>query len=192
LNRLPVIVGFGGINPAGRSSGHHGYRRLVFDQLSSEKKTSTLQSLAALMNCEADAGHILPNTLIRKITDNLFDPAYYRANKQGALNSLSSEPLTFSIRKSQLPESVPSSWTVVPLDDGNVKVTTDQPLDVLFPDGRASKVNSAGQLPSGFNPEALYQSRSHPRGSAVDSLWCLRRHLFPWNPLGASSGSSTG
>ncbi|HNF09694.1 MAG TPA: hypothetical protein PLX36_10580, partial [Pseudomonadales bacterium] len=31
--RLPVIVGFGGINPAGRSSFHHGYRRLVLDVL---------------------------------------------------------------------------------------------------------------------------------------------------------------
>jgi len=204
LNRLPVIVGFGGINPAGRSSGHHGYRRLVFDQLSSEKKTSTLQSLAALMNCEADAEHILSNTLIRKITDNLFDPAYYRANKQGALNSLSSEPLTFSIRKSQLPESVPSSWTVVPLDDGNVKVTTDQPLDVLFPDGRASKVNSAGQLPSGFNPEALYQSRSHPRGlqltvfgasDAISSLgipWEQVRDRVPGDQIAVYASSAMG
>ena len=27
-----------------------------------------------------------------------------------------------------------------------------------------SKVSSAGQLPTGFDPGALYQSRSHPRG----------------------------
>ena len=29
----PVIVGFGGVNPAGRSSSHHGYRRMVIDEL---------------------------------------------------------------------------------------------------------------------------------------------------------------
>ena len=27
--KLPVIVGFGGINAAGRSSGHNGYRRMM-------------------------------------------------------------------------------------------------------------------------------------------------------------------
>ena len=59
MTRLPVIVGFGGINPAGRSSGHHSYRRLVFDQLSLEQQQKTLQSLAALMNCDLDEAHIL-------------------------------------------------------------------------------------------------------------------------------------
>ena len=46
MANLPVIVGFGGINPAGRSSFHHGYRRLVFDALSAEKAELTLSSLA--------------------------------------------------------------------------------------------------------------------------------------------------
>mgnify|MGYP000500316381 FL=1 len=50
MSRLPVIVGFGGINPAGRSSAHHAYKRMVIDQLDSNKADSTYQSLAALMN----------------------------------------------------------------------------------------------------------------------------------------------
>ncbi len=37
-------------------------------------------------------------------------------------------------------------------------------MDALFPDYRVSKVSSAGQLPKGFNPGDLYQSRNHPRG----------------------------
>ena len=28
MSRLPVIVGFGGVNAAGRLSAHHGYRRM--------------------------------------------------------------------------------------------------------------------------------------------------------------------
>ena len=34
----------------------------------------------------------------------------------------------------------------------------------MLPDYRPSKVTSAGQLPTGFDPAALYQSRNHPRG----------------------------
>ena len=30
---LPVIVGFGGINGAGRVSGHHAFRRMVYSAL---------------------------------------------------------------------------------------------------------------------------------------------------------------
>lgn len=48
MSHLPLIVGFGGIGPAGRGSGHHAYRRLVFDALSSDDKAATTQSLDAL------------------------------------------------------------------------------------------------------------------------------------------------
>ena len=186
MTRLPVIVGFGGINPAGRSSGHHGYRRLVYDQLSFEQQQKTLQALAALMNCGSDETHILNNTLIRKLSNNLFDPDFYRANKQAMLQPHAEEPLTFLMRKSQLPEQLPAEWQVERYNDQEVKVTTSSALDVLFPDGRASKVNSAGQLPAGFDPEALYQSRSHPRGlqltvfGASDAIQSLG---IPWQTI---------
>ena len=52
--KLPVIVGFGGVNAAGRSSFHHGHNRMIFDVLDSEKQSRTLQSLAALMNSSVD------------------------------------------------------------------------------------------------------------------------------------------
>ena len=38
------------------------------------------------------------------------------------------------------------------------------PLNALLPELRTSKVTSAGQLPTGFDPAALYPSRNHPRG----------------------------
>src|SRR5687768_507117 len=49
VSHLPVIVGFGGINPAGRSSFHHAYRRMVIDHLPQEEARLTLLNLAVLM-----------------------------------------------------------------------------------------------------------------------------------------------
>ena len=76
---LPVIVGCGGINPAGRVSGHHAYRRMVLDALPASKQDRTYKSLAELMGMgnttelSADEKRqICDNTLIRRIEH--FDP----------------------------------------------------------------------------------------------------------------------
>ena len=132
MTRLPVIVGFGGINPAGRSSGHHGYRRLVYDRLASDKQQSTLKALAALMHCGVDEQAILANTLVRKINNNLFDPDHYRANKQAMMTGLQNDPLSFALKKNQLPEQLPPTWTVTELDNQHVQITTTEPLSVYF------------------------------------------------------------
>jgi acetoacetyl-[acyl-carrier protein] synthase len=55
MARLPLIVGFGGINAAGRSSFHHGYRRLVIDALDQSSVDLTLRSLAGVMGLQAGA-----------------------------------------------------------------------------------------------------------------------------------------
>ena len=49
MARLPVITGIGGINPAGRVSFHHSYRRTVIDRLPLKESNETYKSLAALM-----------------------------------------------------------------------------------------------------------------------------------------------
>jgi len=49
MSRLPVIVGFGGYNAAGRSSAHHGFRRTVIESLSVAERQQTLAGLAVLM-----------------------------------------------------------------------------------------------------------------------------------------------
>lgn len=49
MTRLPVIVGFGGYNAAGRSSFHHGFRRMVLDSLPEHEQQETLLGLATLM-----------------------------------------------------------------------------------------------------------------------------------------------
>ncbi|MDH5738285.1 MAG: beta-ketoacyl synthase, partial [Gammaproteobacteria bacterium] len=170
MSRLPVIVGYGGINPAGRSSCLHGYRRLVIDALDQTRSDLTYQSLAALMNLPTDAldaqtkQYILDHTLIRKMESNLFDPCHIIQNKSATMNAPGQVPLSFFLKSSQIPENIPDNWTLRQTEGGMVEVTVEGGLDVLFPTPVALKVNAAGQLPTGFNPEKLYQSRNHPRG----------------------------
>jgi len=186
VTRFPVVVGFGGINPAGRSSGHHGYRRMVFDALDDQAKANTVRSLGALMGIEASEEDALSRTLIRQIEHTLFDPDKYRANRQAHLTADSSTPLTFTLKKNQLPDQIPESWSIRDAAPGMVTVMTTASTEVFFPDFRTSKVNAAGQLPTGFNPEGLYQSRSHPRGlqltvyGASDAILSLG---IPWETV---------
>ena len=76
-------------------------------------------------------------------------------------------PLTFRLRKRQLPETLPAGWTVSPIDDDTVEVQCSEGLAAFIPETRQSRVQAAGQLPTGFEPEKLYASRNHPRGLAM-------------------------
>ena len=49
MSQLPVIVGMGGVNAAGRTSGHQAFRRTVLDALPVEEQERTLIGLAAMM-----------------------------------------------------------------------------------------------------------------------------------------------
>jgi len=76
MRKLAVITAFGGINAAGRSSGHQAFRRIVLDQLSAAEQNGTLASLAQLMGLDgapdndAIKQQILNGTLVRE-WDNL-------------------------------------------------------------------------------------------------------------------------
>nr|WP_305457184.1 hypothetical protein [Photobacterium leiognathi] len=52
MAKLPLIVGLGGINAAGRSSGFHSYKLMVADVLSEQVMQSTWQDLAARMGLD--------------------------------------------------------------------------------------------------------------------------------------------
>ncbi|MFU8814900.1 MAG: beta-ketoacyl synthase [Pseudomonadales bacterium] len=165
--RLPVIVGFGGINGAGRVSFHHAYRRLVIEALDESLRSRTYRSLASLMNLEADAGHadtrayIDAHTLIRKI--EAFDLDNVLCHKSSLLRPDDATSLSFTLARRHLPDHVPPEWQLTQVDDRTVRVCLPE-VNVLFPDRRKSRVSCAGQLPTGFDPGALYQSRNHPRG----------------------------
>ncbi|MAI41522.1 MAG: beta-ketoacyl synthase [Gammaproteobacteria bacterium] len=169
MSRLPIIVGFGGINPAGRSSAHHGYRRLVIDKIEAAKREKTYASLAALMqraqpSTDTEREILLQHTLIRKLEHNLFDADSILLQRSAELNTLSGRQTSFIVKKTQLPGLIPETWNVEAASEAEVKVTIKNELKVLLPDTRISKVHAAGQLPTGFNPESMYQSRNHPRG----------------------------
>lgn len=167
MKKLPVIVGFGGVNPAGRTSMHHAHKRMVHEALSEKEMASTWQDLATLMNINPEQptakSEMLDGTLIRRIEkDSHFDPDAIEIGKRAMLNSDVSS--SFIVKKSHLPETLPDNWRVEEAGNKTVKVTIADNLDAILPDTYKSRVSSAGQLPTGFNPGAMYNSTHHPRG----------------------------
>jgi acetoacetyl-[acyl-carrier protein] synthase len=201
MSQLPVIVGFGGISPAGRSSHHYGYRRLVFDKLSASDQALTLQNLAVLTGAlkhkdgqwldgagtavelagflAVNKQRLLDNTLIRKLENTLFDPAQLPMHTPLALESAEGGIHRFTLAVRKLPSVLPTNWKVASNDGKSCVVEVQGSLEVMVKDSFASPVNTAGQLPTGFAPEALYPARSHPRGlqmtlyAASDALFSL-------------------
>lgn len=163
MSNLPVIVGFGGISPAGRSSFHQGYKRLIFDKLSQAEQQEVLQDLKTITgDRDSDQADLLDKTLIRKIPKTFFDADQVLMNK-GAVVKSGSDVIRFQLRKRYLPTVAPSHWSITEIDAGTVEVSVQGEMELLFPDTRELPVQSAGMLPDGFEPGKLYQSRNHPR-----------------------------
>ncbi|MCP5130945.1 MAG: beta-ketoacyl synthase [Pseudomonadales bacterium] len=167
--RLPVIVGFGGINGAGRASGHHGYHRMVHAALSERQRQRTLEALAALMGPYAlkdgkpREQYILDHTLVRRIELNHFDVDAVNWNQRFPTES-NGHPVSFDIARKNLPAVIPPDWVVTPASVTHVNVKIVGQQDFLLPTQREFEVKAAGQLPTGFEPGKLYPSRNHPRG----------------------------
>jgi len=184
MSHLPIIVGFGGFSAAGRSSGHHAYRRMVIESLPAQDRQETLAGLAVMMGlvkyendqyqdengnsltlAQIETNHgaaVLDGTLIRRIEKTFFDVDAAHWQKNAVLGT-EDESLVFDIRRRDLPEPVPANWQVTDLDDDRVRVSAAGGLEVKFDSYRELPVKSAGQLPRGFNPGALYNSHYHPR-----------------------------
>ncbi|SDL26631.1 beta-ketoacyl synthase [Pseudomonas indica] len=186
MSRLPVIVGFGGYNAAGRSSFHHGFRRTVIDSLDPRARQETLAGLAVMMKlvkvvdgeyrddtgatltpADIEARHaqrILDSTLVRRIEKQYLDvdAAYWQKNVTVA--GVEGAPLTFCVPLKQLPEPVPANWSVESISATEARVTLHESCEFKIESYRSLPVKSAGQLPSGFEPSELYNSRFHPRG----------------------------
>ena len=210
MSRLPVIVGFGGVNPAGRSSLHHSYRRLVIDALPEAKANQTFQALAGLMGLPTNSitaeqkEFILDNTLIRKLGNNLFDADNIPLNRSARLQASQEQPVMLTLKQHQLPEILPPNWTIEQHSGSEITISIREATEVLVPGQLGSKVRTGGQLPSGFDPESLYQSRNHPRGlqltvygasDAVNSLgidWEYLRQKVPGDRISVYASSAMG
>lgn len=208
MSRLPIIIGLGGANPAGRISFNHAYRRMVSIVLKETDKIRTYQSLAAMMGIQdpvseiATQNYIDDHTLIRRIEN--FDPDSIRMHSKATLKGREeNQPLTFKLSKRQLPENLIEGWEVRSIDEETVEITVKN-INVFLENARKSKVSSAGQLPTGFNPGDLYPSRNHPRGlqlavfgasdalhSSGLSLETLKENIEP-DQFAVYSGSAMG
>lgn len=170
MAHLPVITGFGGINPAGRSSFHHGYRRMVFDALQSSQAERTLANLGVMMglgdgqDALENRQAILDGTLIRKIEPAILDADAIDFNQNITLHGNDTTPLVFEMANRHLPDPVPESWRLEAIDERRSRVHVVDKQAFFLPSKRKLKVQSAGQLPSGFDPGANYASHNHPRG----------------------------
>ena len=178
---LPVVVGFGGINGAGRASMHHAFKRMTYSALPQAERSRTLASLAQLMDLASSEGqeqYILDHTLIRRIESNHFDVDNVEWNRKLPTQS-NGQPVNFDVKRSNLPDTIPVDWVVTDKSDGHVNVQIVGEQEFLLPTHREFEVKAAGQLPTGFDPGALYASRNHPRGlqmtvyAASDALGSL-------------------
>lgn len=190
MNRLPVIVGFGGYNAAGRSSFHHAYRRTVLASLDDAKRVSTIVCLATMMKiveyrdgayydkderamsdievAEKYQTTIEHNTLIRRINAEQFDVNNVASVRDIDLNSTSES--SFVVKRRDLPNPAPANWKVETIDDKAVNVTIAGDVSIKMETFRKFDVQSAGILPTGFIPAEQYNSRFHPKGLQLTVL----------------------
>lgn len=207
MSRLPVIVGFGGYNAAGRSSFHHGFRRTVLESMEPTARQETLAGLAVMMKLvkvvegryqDADGNsldlaaieqrfeqQIRQSTLIRRIELQYLDVDAAHCHKSLTISAAGS-PVTFTTLRKQLPEPLPANWSVEELEGGEVRVTLHDSCEFKVDSYRALPVKSAGQLPTGFEPSELYNSRFHPRGlqmSVIAATDAVRSTGLDWQTI---------
>jgi len=185
MTSLPVVIGMGGINAAGRTSFHQGFRRIVIDKLNGEARQETFIGLASLMklttykdgqlfdpqgdeispnDIESKLGQqILDGTLIRKIEKNHFDPDATHWHQRMQI-SPTDKYISFELLAKELPQPTPSAWLITELGDKRVKVEIPEELTVSHDAYRDNPIKAAGQMPTGFEPSTLYNSRYQPRG----------------------------
>ena len=184
--RLPLIVGFGGVGPAGRSSFHHAYRRTVLESLNPDVKQQTLIALAAMMGLvrlqdnklidpegqemsfqafdASIAQQCIDGSLIRRIEPALFDPTQVSGNAVLSIAVANDTDGGLVVSEKSLPPQLAQQCLVESIGDGLVRIKLHENTQIQLETLRALTVQSAGQLPSGFDPAEQYNSRFHPRG----------------------------
>ncbi len=208
MKSLAVIAGFGGINAAGRSSGHHGYRRSIIDVLDQDLAGETIRSLAGLMGIKGaiDAEtrrHILEHTLVRGLEPELLDPRNVHWNCKARL-APGHGPVSFLVAQRDLPSHLPQGWRISANVAGRVRIDVSDDAEILLPVTRALDVSAAGQLPTGFDPKSIYPGRGHPRAvqialfAANDALgslgidWSTLMQHVPPDRVSVYAGSALG
>ena len=203
---LPVIVGFGGFNAAGRSSSHQAFRRMVLESLPINEQHDTIAGLACLMGLVSSQGEIyvdlngteltlaaafeqyrdlvIEGTLVRRIEH--FDSSNLPGHRK--IDFSEQQSAVFTMAKRDLPKELPNDWQTSDLGDGRVEIITsgvDKHL-VTVPYELAAK--AAGQLPTGFDLTKHYNARFHPRGLQMSLLGAsdaIHSMGIPWEKVAA-------
>ena len=203
---LPVIVGFGGFNAAGRSSSHQAFRRMVLESLPINEQHDTIAGLACLMGLVRSQGEIyvdlngteltlaaafeqyrdlvIEGTLVRRIEH--FDSSNLPGHRK--IDFSEQQSAVFTMAKRDLPKELPNDWQTSDLGDGRVEIITsgvDKHL-VTVPYELAAK--AAGQLPTGFDLTKHYNARFHPRGLQMALLGAsdaIHSMGIPWEKVAA-------
>ena len=106
---------------------------------------------------------VFSGTLIRQLDKSLFDHQAIPIHQL-----LQAEPGSeIIIKNSRLASSLPAAWKLEKMEDGRIKAKIEDHHSLLVNSTRQSLVSAAGQLPQGFVPEKLYQSRHHPRSLSM-------------------------
>ncbi len=207
MTALPIIVGMGGINAAGRTSFHQGFRRIVIDKLNAEARQETFVGLATLMNLltsqdgklvdgdgkvvdksdveQRFGAAILAGTLIRKIEHEHFDPDATPWQQKLTMDA-GEQGISFETRARDLPSPLPRTWKITELEDKRVRVDIAGEVEVKLDSTRDNPIKAAGQFPTGFKPASLYNSRYQPRGlqatifGAADAIHSTG---YSWNEI---------
>ena len=203
---LPVIVGFGGFNAAGRSSSHQAFRRMVLESLPINEQHDTIAGLACLMGLVRSQGEIyvdlngteltlaaafeqyrdlvIEGTLVRRVEH--FDSSNLPGHRK--IDFSEQQSAVFTMAKRDLPKELPNDWQTSDLGDGRVEIITsgvDKHL-VTVPYELAAK--AAGQLPTGFDLTKHYNARFHPRGLQMALLGAsdaIHSMGIPWEKVAA-------
>ena len=203
---LPVIVGFGGFNAAGRSSSHQAFRRMVLESLPINEQHDTIAGLACLMGLVRCQGEIyldlkgteltlatafeqyrdlvIEGTLVRKVEH--FDSSNLPGHRK--IDFSEQQSAVFTMAKRDLPKELPHDWQTSDLEDGRVEIITsgvDKHL-VTVPYELVAK--AAGQLPTGFDLPKHYNARFHPRGLQMALLGAsdaIHSMGIPWEKVAA-------
>jgi acetoacetyl-[acyl-carrier protein] synthase len=185
MTSLPVVIGMGGINAAGRTSFHQGFRRIIIDKINAQAREETFLGLASLMKLvslennqlvdqqgnvvaaneiEAKFGQqIIDGTLIRKIEKNHFDVDATHWHQKMHVQP-TEKNISFELRAKELPHPIPHTWLVKDIGAGKVSVEVPEELIISHDAYRDNPIKAAGQMPTGFDPSLLYNSRYQPRG----------------------------
>ena len=160
---LPVIVGFGGFNAAGRSSSFRSYERLLCDLPDKARRRSVADELRTLTRRpDASDQDMFADSLMREIPASRIDtsnlPSWHKLPRKAQVS--------IRLDKKDLPNPLPQGWQILSEEGEQLEVSLENSQLRSYKSHRLP-CTTAACLPCGFQPGALYPSRKHPLGLEI-------------------------